>query len=248
MDKLKKNISAKAKCLWRTERGRAAQRLLVMTLSLCMMVTLIPSTGFAASSEETPLNSSVTSFTSGTVYTIASQEQLTRLATLVNDGRSTEGCTFKLTANINLSGGWTPIGNKDNQFMGTFDGNSHVIYHLNVNASTRYAGLFGRIGTSAVIQDLGIEDAKVISTDNDVAIMAGNAQGGSINGCYVSGEVKGKSAVSGILGSTHSASYPTSVTDCYARVSLTKTGTTKDIAGISGWNESTSIEITNCYS
>ena len=74
------------------------------------------------------------------------------------------------------------------------------------------------------------------------------AQGGSINGCYVSGEVKGKSAVSGILGSTHSASYPTSVTDCYARVSLTKTGTTKDIAGISGWNESTSIEITNCYS
>lgn len=247
MDKLRKNISAKAKCLWRTERGKAAQKLLVMTLSLCMMVTLIPSVGFAAEGEAV-LDNSVASFSTGTTYTIASQEQLQQLSKLVNGGNSGEGCTFKLTANINLSGNWTPIGNNANQFMGTFDGDSHVIYNLNVNTSSRYAGLFGRIGTFASIKNLGIENASVTSSRNDVAILAGNAQGGSIEQCYVSGTVKGEGAVSGILGSTHSADYSTSVTNCYARVALTKTGTTKDIAGISGWNESTSIEITNCYS
>lgn len=82
-----------------------------------------------------------------------------------------------------------------------------------------------------------------------MAALAGNARGGTISNCYVTGTVKGKGAVAGILGSTHSSSYTTKIRNCYARVSIVKNGTrTKDLAGISGWNEATSVEIENCYS
>lgn len=240
------NIMDKIKQLWYERRGKTGKRLAVMALSFCMVVTLIPSV--FAEGGDTVLDAGVTSFTSGTTYTIADRDQLGRLADLVNGGHSGEGCTFRLTDDINLSGNWAPIGDTNHQFKGIFDGGSHVIYDLNINTSTRYAGLFGKIGTGAVIKDLGLEDAHIISTGNDAAILVGNAQDGSIERCYVTGEVQGRGAVSGILGSTHSADNPTSVSNCYARVALTSTGTTKDIAGISGWNESTSITITNCYS
>ena len=55
-------------------------------------------------------------------------------------------CT--LTADINLAGKeWIPVGNRDNLYIGTFDGGNHIITGLTVNQSgTDHVGLFGTVG------------------------------------------------------------------------------------------------------
>lgn len=76
-------------------------------------------------------------------YEIATAEQLAKLASDVNNGNTPQaflGKYFKLTADIDLSGGiWMPIGkyyndgNVNNRlFFGKFDGNGHVIKNMHI--------------------------------------------------------------------------------------------------------------------
>lgn len=73
-------------------------------------------------------------------YEIAKAEQLAKLARDVNNGNTFRGKYFKLTADIDLSGGiWMPIGkyynygNVNNRlFFGKFDGNGHVIKNMHI--------------------------------------------------------------------------------------------------------------------
>lgn len=78
-------------------------------------------------------------------YEIATAEQLAKLARDVNNGNTPQaflGKYFKLTADIDLSGGiWMPIGkyynygndNGNNRlFFGKFDGNGHVIKNMHI--------------------------------------------------------------------------------------------------------------------
>ena len=219
------------------------KRFLAMILSLAMVLSLLPAS-MASAAEFSGGDGA-----EGNPYKISTVEDLKQLASAVNTGTTYAGEYFELTENLDLSGeNWTPIGNGSRVFQGTFNGGFHIIYNLTIDTSNRYCGLFGKL-QDAEIQNLGIENANITSSYNDVAALAGNAQGGTIANCYVTGTVKGKGAVSGILGSTHSSSYTTKIRNCYARVAIVKNGTsTKDLAGISGWNEATSVEIENCYS
>lgn len=73
-------------------------------------------------------------------YEIATAEQLAKLARDVNNGNTFRGKYFKLTADIDLSGGiWMPIGKyynygngKNRLFFGKFDGNGHVIKNMHI--------------------------------------------------------------------------------------------------------------------
>lgn len=76
-------------------------------------------------------------------YEIATAEQLAKLARDVNNGNTPQaflGKYFKLTADIDLSGGiWMPIGKyynygngKNRLFFGKFDGNGHVIKNMHI--------------------------------------------------------------------------------------------------------------------
>lgn len=116
-------------------------------------------------------------------YEIATAEQLAKLARDVNNGNTPQaflGKYFKLTADIDLSGGiWMPIGkyynygngNGDNRlFFGKFDGNGHVIKNMNIQwegTEARSAwGLFSTLqGASSTnlttVTNLIIENAKV---------------------------------------------------------------------------------------
>ncbi len=211
------------------------KRVLAVLLSLCMAVSMIPISRLIAFAADAPT----------TISTVA---ELEAFRDAVNGGDTYEGKTVTLTADLDLGSvtSWTPIGNSSRAFKGTFDGGNHVIYNLTINTSNRYCGLFGRL-QNATVKNLGLENVTVVSTNNDAAGLAGNAQGGIIERCYVTGSVQGRGAVSGILGSTHSSTYTTTIRNCYARVALKNTGSTKDIAGISGWNEATSVKIENCY-
>ncbi len=184
-------------------------------------------------------------------YLISNVAELQKLATDVNNGTNMQGKHFKLTTSLDLSSveNWTPIGNKSCFFQGTFDGDFHVIRNMKIQNTNRiqYFALFGRL-MNATIKNLGIENADVSSVYSDVAILAGNAQGGVISKCYVTGKTQGDGAVGGILGSTYSSSNTTKFDNCYARVSLNCTSVSKAVAGIAGWNESKSLELVNCIS
>lgn len=102
------------------------------------------------------------------------------------------GQTVKLNVDICLADGyvWTPISPYDSQwnsnggFKGTFDGQNHTIYNLNVtgaNATGRgyRIGLFGEVGDGAVFQNLTVEGMNTF---------AGNTSAGAIC-AQVSGSV-----------------------------------------------------------
>lgn len=105
------------------------------------------------------------------VIEISTGEQLAGFAKAVNDNheeqRYLENYTVKLVADINLDNKeWTPIGNNASQYLhyvfaGTFDGNGHTIYKLNVTAladkNDNRAGLFGSLLGS--VQNLTIKYA-----------------------------------------------------------------------------------------
>lgn len=81
---------------------------------------------------------------------IATAQDLTNLATLVNEGNTFEGQTIEVLNDIDLSsvcgvdkGNWTPIGSQTNNFKGTFDGNKYEIKNLYINTEENYQGLFG---------------------------------------------------------------------------------------------------------
>lgn len=137
-------------------------------------------------------------------YEIATAEQLAKLARDVNNGNTPQaflGKYFKLTADIDLSGGiWMPIGkyynygNVNNRlFFGKFDGNGHVIKNMHIqweDVDARKAksvwGLFSTLqGESSTnlttVTNLIIENATVekkrgfkpIGPDYYVGVVAG---------------------------------------------------------------------------
>ena len=91
-------------------------------------------------------------------YEIATAEQLAKLARDVNNGNTFRGKYFKLTADIDLSGGiWMPIGKyynygngKNRLFFGKFDGNGHVIKNMHIqweNADDNAKSVWGLFST-----------------------------------------------------------------------------------------------------
>lgn len=140
-------------------------------------------------------------------YEIATAEQLAKLARDVNNGNTPQaflGKYFKLTADIDLSGGiWMPIGkyynygndNGNNRlFFGKFDGNGHVIKNMHIqwkgtdakSAWGLFSTLQGASSTSlTTVTNLIIENAKVekepgfepYGPDYKVGVVAGEIYG-----------------------------------------------------------------------
>jgi|GEM_PF-2173885 len=106
---------------------------------------------------------------------IENGSQLARVAQLVNSGAETfAGKTLILDMDIDLNNlPWTPIGDKSNRFMGTFDGNGKTISNLKVNSDVQGSGLFGGVQT-ATISNLTIENANIVSTNKDAGVVAGS--------------------------------------------------------------------------
>ena len=178
-----------------------------------------------------------------------------------------------LTADITLTGEWTPIGDYYNRYTGTFDGGNYTITGLTVTGSNEYAGLFGYIGSGGTVKDVTLEEVKIESNNDMSAVggVAGNSDGniencsvsgsvsgtrfaggvvgsqwgGSITGCNSSATVKGEAYVGGIAGETN---YGATLTACYATgdVTVERTPTNNTYAGgVVGFNGGGTL--TACY-
>lgn len=148
-------------------------------------------------------------------YEIATAEQLAKLARDVNNGNTPQaflGKYFKLTADIDLSGGiWIPIGkyynkgygNGENRlFFGKFDGNGHVIKNMHIQWEGTDAwsawGLFSTLqGASSTnlttVTNLIIENATVEKKPGFEPYGPGYKVG------VVAGEIYGNTELSNII-------------------------------------------------
>ncbi len=171
--------------------------------------------------------------TSANPYQINNVGQLTTLQTTVNGGTSYSGLYFKLTANINLAGNaWTPIGTSSMSFKGNFDGDNHTISGLYINTSANDVGLFG-YATGSSISNLGVITAPGgVNGGNNVGILLGSQNGGTISNCYVTGAVTGNDVTGGMVGNQPSGN-PT-ITQCFAIADVTGGSGNNGTGGIVG--------------
>ena len=142
----------------------------------------------------------------GNVYEIANLSALEQYRDLVNAGFNFTGITVKLTSDIRLNDGWTPIGegarksgyandgnawvHSGSSFEGVFDGNGHTIYNLNnkgfVPTSNRLGidgsdhiysyGFIGQSTGGAKVMNLTLKDVDIDTS------RYGGANGDSVGG------------------------------------------------------------------
>ena len=137
------------------------------------------------------------------------------------DGTTHPSASAELTENIDLSEfchakdgtkytqelSWTPIGNDDNMYQGTFDGNGKTIRNLYINAISENigitcdAGFFG-YATGGSIKNITFDNAKVMSTGNYCTGVLAGVAGSCIENIktLTNCSVEGEDYVGGIVG------------------------------------------------
>ena len=97
---------------------------------------------------------------------------------------------------------WDPIGNSDNKYQGTFDGNGKTIRNLYINSTIRYKGFFG-YAVDCRIKNITFDNAKVKNTDvYGTGILAGAFEKGTIENIKILANcsVEGTENTGGIAG------------------------------------------------
>lgn len=141
--------------------------------------------------------------------------------------------------------GWTPIGTKETNFQGTYNGKGHIIDSLFIKRdSSRYIGLFGLVEGSdgAFIESLNVTNLH-ISAKTDVGGLIGNNKNGStILHCSVTGKINGHSEnIGGLIGANQSSE----IYHCFSILDISSEGIS--IGGLIGNNFDNSY-ISNCHS
>ena len=174
-------------------------------------------------------------------YTVTSAEGLKNIAKLVNSGAT--GINITLDTDLDLTDmEWTPIGNYEKQYTGTFDGNDKTITGLTVTGSDQYAGLFGRIGSGGKVMNVKLEGVQIESDNgmSDVGGVAGYSRG-TLENCSVSGSVSG-SGMNGIAGGVVGYQTGGSITGCSSSATVNAGNVAGGVAGCTY-----SATLTACY-
>ena len=157
----------------------------------------------------------------GNPYKISTAAELAWFRDQVNSGNNS--ISAELTEDIDLAEfchakdatkyteevNWTPIGNSDNMYQGTFDGNGKTIRNLYINDISEnigisgYASFFGYADAGGNIKNITFDNAKVKTTNDDycTGILVGVA-GSCIENIktLANCSVEGKSYTGGIAG------------------------------------------------
>ena len=99
----------------------------------------------------------------------------------------------------NADAGWLSIGTFENSFTGMFKGNGYTIFNLQINRdSADNQGLFGALGSGAMVSNVGIANAK-IEGKQFIGGLAGFNEG-TIVGSHAIGEVSASGFTGGLVG------------------------------------------------
>ncbi len=146
------------------------------------------------------------------------------------------------TANWNDGAGFDPIGDFGVPFVGTFNGNGHIIRGLTIDrVGKNHVGLFGA-ARSSVIQNVGLVNVNITGGNQRIAGLVGYVtRKGTINNCYVTGNVTGARSVGGLVGDEYG--YNTAVVNCYSTADVTGNNS---VGGLIG-SDNNGLTISNCY-
>ena len=144
---------------------------------------------------------------------------------------------FVLTADLVLSGDFTPIAN----FSGVLDGQGHTISNLSITATSSLPSVAFVVSNGGTIKNLGFIDVTVTGINTSktnwaAAIATQNT--GTIESCYVKGTVSGGYRSAGICAHNFGT-----IKNCYAIVNLSAKVECGEIASVS---EAGSL-IDSCY-
>jgi hypothetical protein len=144
---------------------------------------------------------------------------------------------YRLEASIDLSGiTWSmavvPC------FGGTLYGNGYAISNLTIQGGS-YLGLFGQLGSGAIISNLSLEAVDVNGTGHFVGGLAAENHEASITKCCSTGTVNGSDHVGGLVGGNGLGS----ITNCYSTGTVNGDDAVGGLVGDNGFGS-----ITNCYS
>ena len=127
--------------------------------------------------------------------------------------------------------GWLPIG-AITDFTGTFNGAGHTISNLQINNSDERIdkGLFGTIGASAVVRNIGLLDVNIVdNSDANTAALVGTNNGRVVS-AYAQGTIVGGSRSGGLVGWSGGE-----IVNSHTVVSVHGQG--EEIGGLVGYNE-----------
>ena len=195
------------------------QRNWLFTMLLLVMAILMPYGGAWAQTRPSKGDGKV-----GNPYIITKAEELKWFRDEVDRGRN--NICAKIADNVEVidmstvchaadksqnleEKSWVPIGDSNNKYQGTFDGNNKTITNLYINASQYYMGLFG-CTYEGTIKNLTFEYANVTKTNNYAGVLVGKAYGGStLQNIKISNtcQIKGGNYTGGIAGELDGNAY-----------------------------------------
>jgi hypothetical protein len=128
---------------------------------------------------------------------------------------------------------WIAISNDSYTFAGSFDGNKHTISGLTIhNPNADYQGLFGYIGQTGEVENLGLIGSSVRGYNRVGGVVGYNE--GRVENCYSGAKVQGAQYVGGVVGSNWGT-----VQNVYATGDVSGNW---DVGGVTG-----SGGVANCY-
>ena len=198
--------------------------------------------------------------TSAHSYQIATADDLIEFAEKVNSydpsnpysEAEERNAWAELRDDIDLEGTeWTRIGSSDInynlEYIGTFDGNNHIISGLSINTSSTsdvYFGLFGAVGEGGTVRKLTVEGSITVES-SDSYVRAGGVAGesdGTVSNCTNRVTIAASSDdiayVGGVIGANAG-----NVSNCANEAAITMTADTAYIGGVIGFNGGS---LTNC--
>ncbi len=157
----------------------------------------------------------------------------------------------KLTADITMDDSdlFPGIGNADNKYAGTFDGQKHIISNLVVdNLITKLpCGFFNEVTAGAVIKNFTLDETCYFVGDHYVGAFIGHADG---NGEVLLEQLGNEAPVvamnqnaGGIIGCNTGGQLKLKLTNCY---NIGEISGNNECGGISGWLGNDAVT-TNCY-
>lgn len=170
------------------------KRLLSTVLSMALVFSAMAVSPAAAAEETAEVRGTPPTYNAETgKYEIATADQLLYLSGTWKDP-AYRTADFVLTADIDMAGveGFLPIASeKEEGYLGTFDGQYHAIKNLKIDYPKKYVGLFGYVGNEndqAYIKNLALLNCD-ISGQQNVGGISGVAYG-TITNCLVTGHIR----------------------------------------------------------
>ncbi|MDR0441996.1 MAG: InlB B-repeat-containing protein [Treponema sp.] len=148
---------------------------------------------------------------------------------------------YEMVNDITLAGNWTSIGSSDTSFTGIFDGNGKTISNLAISASTDYNGMFGSIGASGVVKNLGLINCDIRGRSYLGGVAGDNA--GTVQNCYVTGTVRSNGGTAPVRIGGVAGNNTGTVQNCYSTATVSGYN---DAGGVVGYNTSSGM-VQNCY-